>query len=58
MRAGVNTIWMRGLDAGGEMPDLIYPYFESPQDLTERMRLLDNKIAELKKEGVNGRASG
>jgi hypothetical protein len=38
------------VEVGGEVPDLIHPYFDSTDDVAVRAKLLDDKIAELKRE--------
>lgn len=47
MRAAANTLWLKGAEVGGDTPDLIHPYFESTEDLSERMKLLDAKVVEI-----------
>jgi hypothetical protein len=48
MRAAANTLWSKGVDVGGETPDLVFPYFEDTADVAERAKQLDAKIAELR----------
>lgn len=47
MRSAANTIWAKAFEMGSELPEFDYPYFAEPEDLSERAKSLDARIAEL-----------
>ena len=52
LRAAANSIWSRSMS--DDAPDLIHPYFAAndPNELAKRAKLLDDKIAEMKANGI------